>query len=830
MKRLYSLAVAMGTAVLASAQLTGLTVETVTVHDGSIPELEGYTTYRVYADLTSEFDFVSAVYGDDNAPLLIGCTDGSFFQSTPGGQAFDFGNQINPAFFGAFPELEYDSWFAIGAENSGAANSVDPVGEALTNGLDLFNQGDGFVVNDAFGGSWFNLFNCTGSADLATCAAGNPAFAGAENRVLLAQLTANGEVYGILNIQVFAGGDQSVLQESVGLSFSSDLTAVFGCTDDSADNYNALATLDDVSCTYPCTLELQESAAVAPTCNGENDGSLQVIATGAQGADYFFLDSIPGGAFDEPTAFGGQNFGNFADELSGEYVVWVFDGAGCTDSLLVEIPATEPVEIEIEIVEESCPGSNDAVVSIVSVSGGNGGDYTFYFSNDPEQVPTTQMEWTGLAGLQSYSVTAFDTLGCQGVSNVELVPAPTPIDVGLANASVSESVSDASCSYIADGMITLVAAGGTAPQTIQFSVDGENYGPSPLMVTAGTYEVTAQDVNGCIGTMEQLVVVGPDPIEINALSVAEDCVGFENGEVSWAPVGGNGNYTYSFEGAATTATMAESLAPGDYVISVTDGDNCVASDTVTVEEATPIAVSTAVTDASCFGEDDGEVVVTATGGVGNFEYSDNDVNYSENNVFGGFAAGTATLFVTDGNGCEAQAQATIDEPGAIVITPIISQNSPTDSATIDITVFGGQPPYSFEWSGPGVFGVDTPDLENISTGEYTLEVTDSLGCTAEGTYNVVTSILDLSGEMVAKVYPNPSVGMFTVDIEGGRFGGEVEYRIFDAQGRVMSAGQWVMTSGLFRASVDLTGAEAGMYRLVMLSNGHPSTVQLVKVN
>ena len=67
MKRLYSLAVAMGTAVLASAQLTGLTVETVTVHDGSIPELEGYTTYRVYADLTSEFDFVSAVYGDDNA-------------------------------------------------------------------------------------------------------------------------------------------------------------------------------------------------------------------------------------------------------------------------------------------------------------------------------------------------------------------------------------------------------------------------------------------------------------------------------------------------------------------------------------------------------------------------------------------------------------------------------------------------------------------------------------------------------------------------------------------------------------------------------------------
>jgi hypothetical protein len=330
--------------------------------------------------------------------------------------------------------------------------------------------------------------------------------------------------------------------------------------------------------------------------------------------------------------------------------------------------------------------------------------------------------------------------------------------------------------------------------------------------------------------MEEDVVVGPDAIEINAMGAAELCVGTADGQVSWAPVGGVGNYTYAFDGEATTATMAEDLAPGDYGISVTDGDGCVAADSVTVASATPIDVSTSVTDASCFGEDDGEVVVTATGGVGNFTYSDNDVNYSENNVFGGFAAGSATLFVRDGNGCEAQAQATIDQPAAIVITPIISQDAPTDSATIDITVLGGQPPYSFEWSGPGVFGVDTPDLENISTGEYTVEVTDSLGCTAEGTYNVVTSILDLSGEMVATVYPNPSAGLFTVDIEGGRFGGEVEYRIFDAQGRVMSAGQWVMTSGLFRASVDLTGAEAGMYRLVMLSNGHPSTVQLMKVN
>ena len=231
---------------------------------------------------------------------------------------------------------------------------MDPVGDELVNGLGLFNQGDGFLVDDAFGGSWFNLFGCTGAADLAACADGNPAFAGTENRVLLAQLTANGEVYGILNVQVFVGGDQSVLQEAENLTFSSDEDAVFGCTVGVAENFNPDATLDDLSCVYTCTLALEESSVVAPTCNGENDGSLQVIATGAQGADYFFLDSIPGGAFDEPTAFGGQNFGNFSDELAGEYLVWVFDGAGCTASLLVTIPVTDPVAIELSFKTAWC--------------------------------------------------------------------------------------------------------------------------------------------------------------------------------------------------------------------------------------------------------------------------------------------------------------------------------------------------------------------------------------------------------------------------------------------------------------------------------------------
>ena len=79
-------------------------------------------------------------------------------------------------------------------------------------------------------------------------------------------------------------------------------------------------------------------------------------------------------------------------------------------------------------------------------------------------------------------------------------------------------------------------------------MDGENYGESPLTVSGGTYTVTAQDINGCTVTMAQEVVVGPAPIFVNAVSMSETCAGSSDGQVFWAPEGGQGAYSYVFGG------------------------------------------------------------------------------------------------------------------------------------------------------------------------------------------------------------------------------------------------------------------------------------------
>ncbi len=813
MKRLYSFAMAMGTVVLATAQLTGVSIESVLTHDASIdPSLDGYTTYRIYADVTSSTDFVSAVFGDASTPLVLGCT-GNIYQSV--GVNFNYAIEVNPLFFGTFPTGEYDSWFTIGAEDANGGVNVQNTADTMAPAFALFNAGEGFTINDPIGASWFNVFPCTPQQTAEECAATSSAFGGDDNRVLIGQITATGEVYGIFNLQVFPNGVQSEQQQSTAM-FSTNADDVFGCINPDATNYDMTATLDDLSCVLPCTVSLSLDNVTSPSCNGENDALIQVLASGAQGSDDFYLDAIDGPA---------QNFGNFGSLVSGMYTVYVVDAAGCTDTLEVEVPVTEVVEVNAALTSGvSCYDTQDAVLTIIETTGGSG-MYEYYISNNPT-VFTTQTEWTGLAGGQTLSIYAVDSNGCFGQSDAVAISIPTEINVGF---QTNASVIDATCANTPDGEIYLQAFGGAAPATIQYSVDGENYAPSPLTVTGGTYTVTAQDVNGCTATMEQAVVVGPAAIDVNAMSMPEACFGSADGQVSWAPEGGEGMYTYAFGGEATTETAVSDLAPGTYEVTVTDEDGC--SETVSVEVAAGVEITaTAVsTDASCFGDDDGEVELSAEGGTGSFQYSDDGNNFGQDNEFDDLLAGTYDFFVQDENGCVESVEATIGEPEAIVVTGIVSEGSVTGEGAIDVTVTGGSLPYTYEWIGPGVSGQDGQDLEGISTGSYTVDVTDDNGCTTQETFNITTDIRELGAGVTATVFPNPSQGEFVVDVQGG-FQGAMDFLILDAQGRTIQAGQWTATSGAFRTTVDLSGAEAGMYRLVLMANGRPNSLQLVKTH
>ena len=825
MKRLFSFVGAMGTVLLASAQLTSISVETVFVHDGSIDGVPaGYTTYRIYANLTNEYDFVSAVYGDSQDPMFLNGTD--ILQVAAGG---DFASNvtINPALVAAFPALPYDSWFTIGAEDASQGGALQTTFGSSSELIQNFQAGQGFLVADPIGGSWFNTYPCVGE-DLATCSEGVVGFAGADLKVLIGQITATGDVTGLFNVQVFVNGIQDDQQLATDMTFSTNPDDVFGCTDSDATNFDATAgaTIDDGSCIFPCAVALDPASVVItpPSCAGENSGTIQAEAFGAQGADYYYLDSIAGVA---------ANFGNFGQLVAGTYEVIVVDAAQCSDTLSVTVPGVDPVTMTAELTTAvSCHNAADGVITITDVSGGDG-NYSFGISSNPTEL-SSDLVWEGIGTTngnnQTYSFTVYDGNGCIGSSEGVLVTNPQAMSVGFST-TIPNPVVDATCANIQDGQIYLIALGGGTNSVgpFEFSVDGENFAPSPLSVTGGTFTVTARDPLGCTATLENEVVVGPPAIEVNAAVEPELCAGDANGEVSWAPINGDGNYTFTFDGEATTETMAGDLAPGTYTVVVTDGEGCSGEETVEVEAALAISVITDVVDASCFEDNDGSITVNAVGGSGAFQYSEDGNNYIPNNEFGGFTAGTYTLFVQDEFGCVESGSATVGEPDAIVITGIVSEGSATGEGTIDVTVTGGNLPYEYEWIGQGVSGQNTQDLTGISSGSYTVEVTDANGCSSIETFNITTDLREIEAGVLATVYPNPSHGVFTVDIMGG-IQGQVQYHVVDAQGRQILNGQWNASEGFFRTDLDLSAAEAGMYRLVMMANGRPSSLQLVKTH
>jgi len=274
---LFALCVSAG---LASAQMLGLETEVYSVHDDDNPdiaELAGMTTYRLYATFTNEDDFLSAVYAVPGEPLEIR-TSTSFYQSSFAG---NLGENVNTALFAAFPATEYDSFVTIGRANGDDPGSSISTIEAQTEPwLQPFVDGGDIVIDGLFGGSWFHTFS----------EAAVNGYAGTELKVLIGQFTTDGLLQGVINCQVFVNGVQADDQNFAGFSFSSNPDAIFGCTDEDATNYDPTATIDDLSCVFPCAVVIDEIQTVMTSCPGGFDGAATIIASGGQGSVSFSID------------------------------------------------------------------------------------------------------------------------------------------------------------------------------------------------------------------------------------------------------------------------------------------------------------------------------------------------------------------------------------------------------------------------------------------------------------------------------------------------------------------------------------------------------------
>ena len=168
----------------------GIEVETFAFHTEG--ELAGLTTYRVYLTVPNAGDQVTSFTGNDEYPISLTTTT-SFYQNVFGGVT---PMDISSGALSLVPELAYDSWVTVGLEQAPEAGEGS-IGVIPGSWSTEFEAGNSFTVNDGVGSGWYIIPPVASNG-----------LAGDDHKVLVAQLTTDGDIAGSFRTQVFPNGDQ----------------------------------------------------------------------------------------------------------------------------------------------------------------------------------------------------------------------------------------------------------------------------------------------------------------------------------------------------------------------------------------------------------------------------------------------------------------------------------------------------------------------------------------------------------------------------------------------------------------------------------------------
>ena len=472
--------------------------------------------------------------------------------------------------------------------------------------------------------------------------------------------------------------------------------------------------VDTVDVSQPSPL-YQTGIITDVTCAGASDG---VIINTAYGGTLPYTYEWNDGSVN-------KDRGNLS---GGAYTVTVTDGNGCVATGTYNVVEPLPLTLSLVKTDIDCYGAATGKVSAVV----GGGTYPYYYLWSNFDIDSAINNLVA----DKYSVVVTDKNNCRITDSITVNQNTQIVITGVAV--------DAKCKGIADGSVTISVTGGKGSYTYAWT--GGATTQNLQNVLAGTYTVTVTDSLGCSSTAT--FTVGEKTKLSTNISISNPiCSGGSTGFASVFVSGGAEPYSFSWNTQPTqNGATATQLAAGNYVVSITDNQGCVALDTAVLVQPTPITVTANVQNAKCSNTANGKVTVTATGGNQPYIYVLNGITQSTNE-FSGLAPGTYTLLVRDANGCEGTTTFTVTAPNAISVELVTDKQIILAGMEAQLTAIttSTKNVVSHVWSPLGTFNfsncADTtncsdPRVAPLSTTTYTVVVMDEDSCTASDTVTV----------------------------------------------------------------------------------------------
>lgn len=487
---------------------------------------------------------------------------------------------------------------------------------------------------------------------------------------------------------------------------------------------------DSLSFTITAPDPLVASAASTLSHCNVCDGTASVVITGGT-APYVITWTLGGSPV-------GTDSTTITDLCAGLYMAEVEDAHGCTVETLVPVGDAGGEDVSVDDALLNCPGDCNGVLEAVF-------DCT---------VPTCTTAWFDAAGTDlnepgntlanlcagSYFVQVTNGAGCITVDTA-MVLAPDPIIANLGTTAVT-------CPDACDGTATVGPTGGAGGYQYAWVIGTDTITGVQQVdsLCAGTYQVTITDAAGCSIT-QGVLITAPDPITATAVVVPITCNGACDGSITVMGQGGADTLQYSWipeppNGQQGSSTIT-GLCAGDWTVTISDG-SCDTSFTLTLTDPPVLVVSLTHTDNECFTDCGATAHVDISGGLAPYTISwtgpDGTVIAQDTTDVAGLCGGVHEVIVTDALGCTFPTTFTVGS-GAPIEANLTWQsescNGPCDGFASVSPAGGTGAGYTIAWGPTDPVGQGTEQVTGLCSGEWTVTITDSIGCDTTYTFNIL---------------------------------------------------------------------------------------------